>query len=246
MAPADQSDLIPEGRPAPVEVTVSDGVHVARIDDGKANALTPAVFEALTAALDDVENDDEAGALVLTGRPGMFSGGFDLTIMKRGDRSTLELVTDGGEFVRRCYASPTPVVAACTGHAVAAGCFLLLGSHHRVGAAGDVRFQLIETQIGMPLPAWAVEICRERLVATQLQRATVESRTYDPEGACDAGFLDRVVPAGSELDEALVEARRLADLPASAYGANSRHLRLPGAARMEAALDHDREVAAGL
>lgn len=246
MAPTDESTTTTDGGSAPVEVTVTDGIHVARIDDGKANALTPAIFAALTEALEVVEKDDDAGALVLVGRPGTFSGGFDLAIMKKVDRSTLDLVTDGGEFVRRCYASPAPVVAACTGHAVAAGCFLLMGSHYRVGAQGDFKLGLIETQIGIPLPHWAVEISRERLATTQIQQAAVESRMYTPDDARDAGFLDRVVPAERVLDEAIVEARRLADLPAPAYGQNSQHLRAPGAARLEAALDHDREVAAAM
>lgn len=246
MAPTDESAATTEGGTAPVDVTVTDGIHVARVDDGKANALTPPIFEALTAALDAVENNDDAGALVLTGRPGMFSGGFDLSIMKRVDRSTFDLVADGGEFVRRCYASPVPVVAACTGHAVAAGCFLLMGSHYRVGAAGDFTLQLIETQIGIPLPDWAVEISRERLATTQLQQATVEARMYDPESARDAGYLDRVVPAGEELEAALGEARRLAGLPAHAYAANTEKLRAPGAARLEALIARDREAAAAM
>ncbi len=117
--PPDGSDV---GSPA-VTSSEHDGIGVVRIDDGKANAITPTILSTLTAALDDVEGDGDLGALLLIGREAVFSGGFDLSIMRRGDRSTFELVTEGGEFVRRCYASPKPVVAACTGHAVAAGAF---------------------------------------------------------------------------------------------------------------------------
>jgi enoyl-CoA hydratase len=76
---------------------------------------------------------------------------------------------------------------------------------------------LIETQIGMVLPRWAVELARERLSVRHFQQATVGARVYDPDSAVDAGFLDAVVPAESLADAALAEARRWAELPRGAY-----------------------------
>ncbi len=123
---------------------------------------------------------------------------------------------------------------------------MLLGSHYRVGASGEFRIGLIETQIGMPLPDWAVEISRERLATTQLHQATIEARIYGPDDAAAAGYLDRVVPAADVESEALSEARRLADLPPSAYATNAAKLRTGGAKRMAGLIERDRAAAAGM
>ena len=141
-----------------VAYELRDRVGIISIDDGKANALSFDVLGALNEGLHRAETD-RAGAALITGRPGMCSGGFDLTVMRGGDpTTTLDLVTTGAELVLRLYSSSRPIVMACTGHAVAAGAFLLMGAHQRIGAEGPFRIFLIETQNGMVLPDWAVEI----------------------------------------------------------------------------------------
>lgn len=223
-----------------VAYKLRDRIAVIAIDDGKANALSFEVIASINDGLDRAESDD-AGAVLITGRPGMFSGGFDLTVMRGGDPTAMmSLVTEGAELVLRLYGSPRPIVAACTGHAVAAGAFLLMGSHYRVGADGDFRLVLIETQIGMVLPDWAIELTKERLVGPHVQQAAIESRVYDPMSSVEAGFLDRVVPGDELLDAALTEAARLAALPAAAYAGNAAKVRADGIARLEEAVARDR------
>jgi enoyl-CoA hydratase len=225
-----------------VKYELRDHVALISIDDGKANALSFDVIAAINEGLDRAETDG-AGAVLIAGRPGMFSGGFDLAVMRSGDAAaTMGLVTDGAELVLRLYRSARPIVAACTGHAVAAGAFLLMGAHHRVGAEGAFRLCLIETQIGMVLPDWAVEITNERLVGHHAQQAAIESRVSDPAAGFESGFLDRVVPAEEFLDAAMAEAARLAALPAAAYAGNAAKVRAAGIERRAAAVARDRAM----
>ena len=223
-----------------VSYELRDRIAVIAIDDGKANALSFDVLAAVNEGLDRADAD-AAGAVVIAGRPGMFSGGFDLKVMQGGDgAAVMDLVTTGAELVLRLYRSARPIVAACTGHAVAAGALLLMGAHFRVGADGAFRIFLIETQNGMVLPDWAIEISKERLVGPHAQQAAIESRIYDPATAVEAGFLDRVVAADAALDTAMAEAGRLAALPAAAYAGNAAKLRAAGIERLEAAVTRDR------
>ncbi len=225
-----------------VSYDLRDNIAVLSLDDGKANALSFAVLAGLNEGLDRASKDG-AGAVVLAGRPGMFSGGFDLAVMRGGDfGQVMDLVTTGGELILRLYESAVPIVAACTGHAVAAGAFVLMGAHHRVGAEGDFRIVLIETQIGMVLPDWAVELTLQRLLPPHAEQAAIESRVYDPRAAAEAGFFDRVVPADTTLDVALAEAARLAALPAAAYAGNAAKVRGPGIERLRAAVSKDRRA----
>ena len=127
-----------------------DGVMIVHLDDAKANALSFDVIAAVGAAIDDAEADESVGALVIHGRPGRFSGGFDLGVMFGDDMSAIiELVADGGALVHRLYGSSIPVVAACTGHALAAGALVLLGCDVRVGADIDAKVGLNEVAIKM-------------------------------------------------------------------------------------------------
>ena len=90
----------------------------------------------------------------VTGTPGFLTGGFDLTVMQGDDPAAMiRLVSDGGALFTRLFASSVPVVVAAPGHAVAAGALLLLAADERIGTEGSFKVGLIETQIGMFLPA---------------------------------------------------------------------------------------------
>ena len=203
----------------PVSYEVHDRIAHVTIANGKANALSHEVIDALGAALTKAEDagEEQVGALLLTATPGMFSGGFDLTVMRSTPEAAGALVSKGGELITRMYGSAMPVVIACTGHAIAAGALLLFGADARIGTRGEFRIGLIETQLGMVLPRWAVELAQERLAPQHLQLATVGARIYDPDAAQVAGFLDDVVPADALDAAALAEAKRWAELPRRAY-----------------------------
>ena len=201
-------------------------VAVITLDDGKANALSRSMIANVRSALTAAEADSNCIAAVLTGRQGRFSAGFDLGVMQAGDMAAVtEMVADGGELVRHIYGATIPVVAACNGHALAAGALMLLGADVRVGAQGPFKVGLNEVSIGMTLPEWAYTIARERLSKRHLQRSLVNARLTDPAGAVDVGFLDRVVEPDHVVDAAIDEARALAVLDAKAYARMMREFR---------------------
>jgi enoyl-CoA hydratase len=194
-------------------------VTILHLDDGKANALTFDLIRAVRSAVADAEADEEVGAVVIHGRDGRFSGGFDLGVMFGGDMGQIiGLVADGGELVRHLWGSGIPVVAACTGHAVAAGALTLLGCDVRVGADVPSKIGLNEVAIKMVLPDWALTIALERLSKRHVHRATANARLTGPSEAVDVGFLDEVVAADRVLDRAVEIAAELAEtLDPSSY-----------------------------
>ena len=112
--------------------TVADGtVALITMDDGKANALSKARIAEIRSAIDDAVRDEAIGAAIIAGRVGRFSGGFDLGVMSSGDfAAAVDLVSDGGDLVRHFYRCDIPIVAACTGPALAAGALMLLALIH--------------------------------------------------------------------------------------------------------------------
>ena len=161
------------------------------MDDGKANALGFDMLAQLEAALDEAE---EAGkVVVIAGRRGKFSAGFDLNVMGQGGDGMLQLLRGGAAMSRRLLNFPTPVVLAVSGHALAMGALMLLSADYRVGMHGTYKIGLNEVAIGMTLPYFGIELARARLAKTHVGAAVTLAKVYDAEGAMEAGYLDEAV-----------------------------------------------------
>ncbi|MBJ38765.1 MAG: enoyl-CoA hydratase [Gammaproteobacteria bacterium] len=215
------------------ELRIEDGLAVLAFDDGKANAVGYDFIDQMENCLDRAER--EARAVVIAGRPGLFSGGFDLGELRKGPDAANALVDRGARMLLRLYAHPQPVVAACTGHAVAAGAFILLSCDTRIGGLGEFSIGLNETALGMSFPVFAIELTHARLSKRHVTAAFVQSALYGPEEAVDAGFLDEAVAVDAAVDRACAEARRLGELP-DVYGANKRLIRANVIQTIEASL----------
>ncbi len=221
-----------------VKYELSGDVAILRIDDGKANALDPAMIDALHTGLDRAEK--EAAAVLLTGRLGRFSAGFNLGVLREGDPGAARgLVTAGAELAVHIARHPAPVVIACNGHALAMGAVLLLAADLRIGASGDFKIGFNEVAIGMTTPVFLVEFARDRLSKRHLQRATVQAEIYSPEAAIDAGFLDRLLAPEDLFAGSLEQSQRLAQLPRAAFAGTRGRLRGAMLERIEATLADD-------
>ena len=191
---------------------------VITMDDGKVNVLSVAMFEALNAALDRAEAD--LSVVVITGRAGVLSAGFDLAVFKRDKAALVAMLTAGAKLTERLLSHPAPVIVACNGHAVAMGVFLLLAADYRVGIAGAAaRICANEVQIGLTLPRFATEVCRARLHPCAFNRAAVLAEAFSPEDAVVAGFLDILVPAEQLMQIALQKAEAFARLDRASHTA---------------------------
>lgn len=205
-------------------VEITNDIALIRMDDGKANAINFEMLAALNAALDKAEA--EAKAIVITGRDGRFSGGFDLNAFASlGADGVYKLLDAGAELLLRLYGGPLPVVAACTGHAIAMGVFILNACDTRVGTSGDYKIGANEAITGMQLPIFAMEFSRDRLSPNHLTRATVQGFIYDPKGAVEAGYLDMLAEAGKVEATAMAVAGQLAQLPGKTYAWNKNAMR---------------------
>jgi enoyl-CoA hydratase len=174
-----------------VRYELAGGIATLTMDDGKVNVLSPGMQAALNEGLDRAEND--RAVVVLEGRPGVFSAGFDLKTLQGGGSEARSMVIGGFLLSERLLSFPAPVVVACTGHAIAMGCFLLLSGDVRVGPSGPFRFQANEVAIGLPMPRSAVEIIRQKLTPSTFVRAVAMAEVFSPADAVAAGILDEVV-----------------------------------------------------
>jgi enoyl-CoA hydratase len=217
--------------------TLEGTTAVIQMDDGKANALSEAMIAELRDALTRAEK--EASAVVLAGRPDRFCAGFDLKVMMSSPEAARTLLRSGADLLMRLYGSPLPIVAACTGHALAGGALVLLTADVRIGAAGAFRIGLNEVSIGMPVPVLAMELARDRIATTELGRATLRAQIYAPEDAARAGYLDEVVTAADVVARAKEEAAKLGALGRMAFSATKTRLRKRTIQHILSTMDED-------
>jgi enoyl-CoA hydratase len=220
-----------------VRYELNDSVATVTMDDSKVNVLSLAMLADINRALDQALEDH--AVVVLTGREGVFSAGFDLPVLRAGGPDASKMLRAGFDLAERLLSFPRPVVIGCTGHAVAMGVFLLLSGDFRVGAAGPFKMTANEVAIGLTMPRAAVEICRQRLTPAHFNRATVLAEPFSPENAVEAGFVDRLVDASQLGDVAHRVAVELTALDMDAHKATKLRARLPALDAIHAAIEAD-------
>lgn len=194
---------------------LDDGVATLTLSNGKVNAISPDMIVAFNEALDRATQDK--AIVIITGQPGILSGGYDLKVMTSGPQNAIELVAQGSTLARRMLAHPYPIIVACPGHAVAKGAFILLSADYRIGVEGPFNIGLNEVQIGMTMHHVGIELARDRLGKAAFQRSVINGEMFDPQGAREAGFLDRVVSVGELLPTAMAVAAQFKKINMNAH-----------------------------
>ena len=215
-----------------------DGVATLTLANGKVNAISPAVIADFNAALDQAEADQ--AVVILTGQPGILSGGYDLKVMVSSPQAARDLVAAGSALARRMLAHPQPVIVACPGHAVAKGAFLLLSADYRIGVEGTFQIGLNEVKIGMTLHHVGIALARDRLSPAVFQRSVNNAEMFNPQGALQAGFFDQVVSAQDLMSTANTVAQQFKQLNMTAHKNTKRKVRKALLDALDAAIETDK------
>ena len=224
-----------------VKLKTENQISFISMDDGKANAMSVKMLEGINAALDEAERS--ASVVILSGRQNVLSGGFDLGIFKSGDNAKiLKMLTLGAELSHRLLSYPKPVIAACTGHAVAMGTFLLLCCDYRVGANDNSKFAANEVAIGLTVPYFAIEVIKQRIINKHRSKAIGLAHFFNIEEALEAGFVDEIAEPGQVVAAAASKAEEFLKLDLKAHTLSKLRLREPMLASLRDAINKDIEV----
>ena len=222
-----------------VSYALEDGIATLTLDNGKVNAISPEVIAAFHAGLGRAEAD--SAIVIITGTPGMFSGGYDLKVMMSGPGNAIALVAAGSGLARRMLAHPFPIIVACTGHAVAKGAFILLSADYRVGVDGPFRIGLNEVQIGMTMHHVGIELARDRLRRSYFNRSVINAEMFEPQEAMRAGFLDAVVAPDALMPAARAMAEQMKKLNMTAHTNTKLKVRKAFLETLDAAIELDKQ-----
>ncbi len=205
---------------------IEDGIAQITMDDGKANAMNWGFFKEMGKSMDQAESDG-AKALVITGRPGFFSGGLDLKLLPTLSASEMgDFFITFARTMLRVFSFPVPTIAAITGHAIAGGAMLTFACDRRFALDGPYRIQMNETLIGLPLPSWMFLIARSAIPSRWRNEALLHARAYNPNEALERGILDAVAQDADSLAAQVKAATaEMLSLNLPAYAASKKNLR---------------------
>jgi Delta3-Delta2-enoyl-CoA isomerase len=201
------------------QFTHPDDIIELRLDRAPVNALNPALVQGLDRAIEQAMNDG-ARALILSGRPGLFSAGLDVPeLLTLDEQGMAAFWDDFFGLLARIARSPIPVVAALTGHSPAGGTVIALFADYRVQASGDFKLGLNEVQVGLVVPP-VIHQALVRLIGNyRAERHLVAGRMIPVEEALKLGLVDELAPAEDVVAQAIDWCRTHLALPAHAMAA---------------------------
>ena len=220
-----------------VTYTSAENYAIITINNGKANAISHEVIVGLNASLDKASEENKV--VILTGKTGFFSAGFDLKVMSKSPDSAKELVTKGSKLSLRMLSFPQPIIIACSGHAIAKGAFLLLSADYRIGVEGDYKIGLNEVMIGMTMHNAGIAIAKARLSEVYVNRSVNNAEIYSSKQAIEAGFLDLIVPENHLMSTAVKVAEMSAKLNKKAHAETKLKVRKQHLEALEIAIELD-------
>lgn len=223
-----------------IHYSCNQGIATLALNNGKVNAISPDMIAAFNNCLDQAEQD--RAIVIITGQPGILSGGYDLKVMTSSLDNAFSLVALGSTLTRRMLAHPYPIIVACPGHAIAKGAFLLLAADYRIGAEGEFKIGLNEVLIGMTMHHAGIALAKDRLTKPAFQRSVINGELFSPADALNAGFLDRVVPAEHLLETALTVASQMKNINMKAHSKTKLKVRKDLLQALDVAIELDKTI----
>jgi enoyl-CoA hydratase len=211
---------------AKMQYVIEDRIARITLDDGKMNVMNWEFFSELNDALDQTLAD-KAGALIFTGRPGVFSAGLDLKLLPTQSLPEIfKFQMTFADTMLRVYQFPVPTIAAYAGHAIAGGAILSYACDRYMAVDGPYKIQINEVANGMSIPSWIALICRSSIPHRYWKEALLHARAYSPREAFERGLVDDLIAEGGNITEAAnAYAVELLNLYGPAYAATKKFMR---------------------
>lgn len=190
-------------------VEKDDRVVVAAINHPPANAMGQGVLRDLNQLLDDCLEDDGVRVIIITGTgEKLFSAGADITEFG-GIQSGNAPRINGNDVYFKIDNYPKVIIAALQGSAYGGGLELACACHLRI-MADNAKVGLPEVKLGI-IPGWGGTQRLPRYIGkTRAMEMILTGEPIDAVTALNYGLVNRVVPAGSVVEEAKGLARKLA------------------------------------
>jgi enoyl-CoA hydratase/carnithine racemase len=202
---------------ADIEIKVEDGIQLIRFTRAdKKNALTGAMYDAMSAALDDGERNDAIAVHVFIGSGGSFTAGNDINdFIRRASSGPEGIPTPSLEFIRRLPKVTKPMIAAVDGVAIGVGTTMLFHCD-LVYASPQASFRTPFLDLGLVPEAASSLTAVLRMGYARAFELLCLGAPFDAVRAKEAGLVNAILPAAEVEAAAMQAAARLAAKPREA------------------------------
>jgi enoyl-CoA hydratase/carnithine racemase len=201
-------------------------IEIARPE--KKNALTVAMYQAMSDALNAAREDATVRAVLITGQPGVFTSGNDIEdfMTRAPGQGSDAMDSPVFQFMRSLLACDKPVVAAVTGAAIGIGTTMLLHCDF-VYVSDEARLAMPFVALGL-VPEFASSLVVPLLMGhRRAAEKLLLGDPFTPEQAVECGIASAVLPAGEVVNHARRVAERFNQLPPGAVREAKQLLRGP-------------------
>jgi 3,2-trans-enoyl-CoA isomerase len=190
------------------QISISDRLAVIQLDRGRSNPINHDMVKELNRCVQDLDNDQEIGGLILTGKEGFFSSGIDLIeAYSYGQEQSRAFWTDFMQMQTVLASFKKPLVAAISGHSPAGGCVMAICADYRIMAEGNYIIGLNEVPVGIIVPDSVFNVYAFWLGQRLAYQYLMEGRLLNVSAAKDAGLVDEVTSAENLMTAAEAKVR---------------------------------------
>lgn len=198
----------------------------------KKNAITTGMYQTMADAIRDAEGDKAVRAIVIQGKPEIFTAGNDLedflknTSVEVADRPV-------AQFMHALSTASKPVVAAVAGNAIGIGTTLLMHCD-LVYAAENAKFAMPFTQLGL-CPEFSSSLLFQQIAGyPRAAEKLMLGEAFGAQEAYDMGLVSQVLPVAELVEFAHGQAAKLVALPASSLRITKRLMKASQAETIQA------------
>jgi enoyl-CoA hydratase/carnithine racemase len=190
------------------QISINDRLAVVQLDRGRSNPINHDMVKELISCVQDLDNDDEIGGLILTGKEGFFSSGIDLIEAYGYDQEQSRAFWTDFMHMQTVLASfKKPLVAAISGHSPAGGCVMAICADYRIMAEGNYIIGLNEVPVGIIVPDSVFNVYAFWLGQRLAYQYLIEGKLLNVNDAKDVGLVDEVASAGNLMAAAEAKVR---------------------------------------
>ncbi|ADY54117.1 Enoyl-CoA hydratase/isomerase [Pseudopedobacter saltans DSM 12145] len=188
-----------------LKVTIREKVAIIALDRGSSNAINREMVNELKTMIGNIQQDQNIGGVILTGKNGFFTAGLDLIELYDYDETEIESFwIDFLELVKILTAFQKPMIAAISGHSPAGGCVLSLCCDYRIMSEGNYIIGLNEVPVGIIVPDSIFELYAFWIGKGKAYQSILEGKLFTVEEAKQIGLID----ASANIDSLMTAAEK--------------------------------------
>ena len=172
----------------------NNSIQIIQLSRPKVNALNLDMIQLLSQHLDEAMNDRGIKGVIITGTPGIFSGGLDIVELARKNRDYMQTFwNEFSQLLIKIYSFPKLIFSAISGHSPAGGTVIAIMTDYRVMNSGKYFIGLNEVAVGLTMPISIGTVSKNILGDRIAEKMTLKGELIFPDKAKEIGLIDKII-----------------------------------------------------